>query len=297
MSSTRAGLVALVGRPNVGKSTLLNALVGEKVSIVTPKPQTTRHRIIGLRTEDALQIGFVDTPGIHSGGKRALNRVMNKTAVSSLAGVDLCLFLVEAGRWTDDDDIVLTRVVQSGVPVGLVVNKIDKIKQRDKLLPFLKETSAKHAFAFVIPISASREENLGPLLSEARALMPEGPFLYDAEQLTDRSQRFLVAELVRERLMLSLQQELPYSLTVEIEKYAEENNVLHVAAVIWVEREGHKAIVIGSKGALLKHVGSQVRQTLEKQLGQKVFLQLWVKVKEGWADDERALRSLGYESP
>jgi GTP-binding protein Era len=297
MNKTRAGLVALVGRPNVGKSTLLNALVGEKVSIVTPKPQTTRHRIIGLLTEGDTQIGFVDTPGIHAGAKRALNRLMNKTAVASLEGVDLCLFLVEAGRWTEEDALVLERLKSTRLPLGLVVNKIDRVKPREKVLPYLKDLSARHAFAFIVPTSASRRENLEGLLSEVRKRMPEAPFLYDPEQLTDRSQRFMVSELVREKLMLSLQQELPYSLTVEIEKYAEENGILHISAVIWVEREGHKAIVIGSKGALLKRIGSLTRIELEKRLEQKVFLQLWVKVKEGWADDERALRSLGYESP
>jgi GTP-binding protein Era len=297
MSGTRAGLVALAGRPNVGKSTLLNALVGEKVSIVTPKPQTTRHRIIGLRSEDNVQIAFVDAPGIHEGGTRALNRQMNRTAVAALAGVDLCLLLVEAGRWTEDDELVLRRARSSGAPLALVVNKIDRIRTRAQLLPFLQDLSRRHDFVFVVPISASRRENLDALLSEVRSRLPETPFLYDPEQLTDRSQRFLVAELVRERLMLLLQQELPYSLSVEVEKYAEEKGILHISAVIWVEREGQKAIVIGAKGALLKKVGSQVRLGLEKRLGQKVFLQLWVKVKEGWADDERALRSLGYESP
>jgi GTPase len=297
MSQTRAGLVALVGRPNVGKSTLLNALVGEKVSIVTPKPQTTRHRIVGLLTEGDTQIGFVDTPGIHAGAKRALNRLMNKTAVAALEGVDLCLLLVEAGRWTEADELVLQRARAAGVPLALVVNKIDRIKSRDQLLPYLQAASRRHAFAFVVPLSASRRENLAALLAEVRRRLPEAPFLYDPEQLTDRSQRFLAAELVREKLMRVLQQELPYALTVEIEEYREDNGLLRIGAVIWVEREGHKAIVIGAKGALLKKIGSQVRIELEKRLGQKVFLQLWVKVKEGWADDERALRSLGYESP
>ncbi len=297
MNPTRAGLVALIGRPNVGKSTLLNALVGEKVSIVTPKPQTTRHRIVGLLTEGDAQIAFVDTPGIHAGAKRALNRLMNKTAVAALEGVDLCLLLVEAGRWTDEDELVLQRARAAGVPLALVVNKIDRIKSRDQLLPYLQGASRRHAFAFVVPLSASRRENLAALLDEVRRRLPEAPFLYDAEQLTDRSQRFLVAELVREKLMRVLQQELPYALTVEIEEYREDNGLLRIGAVIWVEREGHKAIVIGAKGALLKKIGSQVRIELEKRLGQKVFLQLWVKVKEGWADDERALRSLGYEAP
>jgi GTPase len=271
--------------------------VGEKVSIVTPKPQTTRHRIVGLLTEGDTQIGFVDTPGIHAGAKRALNRLMNKTAVAALEGVDLCLLLVEAGRWTEADELVLQRARAAGVPLALVVNKIDRIKSRDQLLPYLQAASRRHAFAFVVPLSASRRENLAALLAEVRRRLPEAPFLYDPEQLTDRSQRFLAAELVREKLMRVLQQELPYALTVEIEEYREDNGLLRIGAVIWVEREGHKAIVIGAKGALLKKIGSQVRIELEKRLGQKVFLQLWVKVKEGWADDERALRSLGYESP
>jgi len=295
MSETRAGMVALVGRPNVGKSTLLNALVGEKVSIVTPKPQTTRHRIIGLRSEDNMQIAFVDTPGIHASTPRALNRLMNKTALAALSGVDLCLMLVEAGRWTEDDALVLQRAKQVGVPLALVVNKIDRIKERDRLLPFLQETSRRHEFTFVVPLSASRRENLGALLGEVQQRLPVAPFLFDPEQLTDRSQRFMVGEAVREKLMLQLQQELPYSLTVEVEKYTEEDGLLHIAAIIWVERESHKAIAIGAKGSVLKKVGSQVRVELEKRLAQKVFLQLWVKVKSGWADDERALQSLGYE--
>lgn len=297
MNRTHAGLVALAGRPNVGKSTLLNALVGEKVSIVTPRPQTTRHRIVGLRNEAGVQIAFVDTPGIHSGGKRALNRVMNRTAAASLQGVDLCLLLVEAGHWQDEDTLALERAKAARAPLGLVVNKMDRVRPRDKLLPFLQSVSQRHDFAFVVPVSASRQENLETLLTEVRNRLPEAPFLYDPEQITDRSQRFLAAELVREKLTLALQQELPYSLTVEIEKYSEENDVLHIGAVIWVERENHKAIVIGAKGAVLKKVGSQARIDLERRLGRKVFLQLWVKLKEGWVDDDRALRSLGYEAP
>lgn len=297
MSGTRAGLVTLVGRPNVGKSTLLNSLVGEKVSITTPKPQTTRHRIVGLRTENDVQMAFVDTPGIHSGGKRAINRLMNRTAVAALQAVDLALLVVEAGRWADDDRLVLKHASAAHVPLGLVVNKVDRIRAREELLPFLEDLSRRHDFAFVVPVSARRRENLDALLDEVRSRLPVGPFLYDPEQLTDRSERFLVSELVRERLTLALQQELPYALTVEVENYSEEKDILHISAVIWVERESHKAIVIGKNGGLLKKVGTQARMALEKKLGRKAFLQLWVKVKTGWSDDERALRSLGYEAP
>lgn len=295
--SSKFGLIALAGRPNVGKSTLLNALVGEKLSIVTSKPQTTRHRIIGLRTGEGVQMAFVDMPGIHAGGKRALNRLMNKVAVAALEGVDLCLFLVEAGRWTEEDDLVLARIRSAGIPVGLIANKIDRLRRREQLLPYLQDAHSKHAFAFSVPLSASKGENLEALLGEIRTRLPEAPFLYEADQLTDRSERFLVAELVREKLMIALQQELPYALTVEVEKYAEENELLHIAAVIWVEREGHKGIVIGAQGRLLKHIGTQVRQELERRLERKVFLQLWVKVKANWSDDERALQTLGFDQP
>lgn len=297
MSKTRSGLVAIVGRPNVGKSTLLNALVGEKVSIVTPKPQTTRHRIVGLLTQDGIQVGFVDTPGIHSQAKKALNRLLNKTAVSALQGVDLCLFVIEAGHWDAEDELVLERLRQAGIPVGLVVNKVDHIKSREQLLPFLQQMSGRHEFQFIVPVSASRGENLDGLLREVRARMPESPFFYPEDQLTDRSERFLVAELVREKLTRSLQQELPYALTVEIEQYELDGEMLRISAVIWVERPGQKAIVIGAGGSLLKRVGQQTRLELEKRLERKVFLQLWVKVKEGWSDDERALQSLGYDAP
>ena len=295
MAKTHCGLVAIVGRPNVGKSTLLNALVGEKVSIVTPKPQTTRHRIVGLLTDADTQIAFVDTPGIHGQAKTALNRLMNRTAVSALAGVDLVLFVCEAGRWTDDDQLTLDRLRGTAAPVGLVVNKVDRVKAKPVLLPFLKETAVRSTFAFSVPVSATKRDNLAPLFAEIRARLPEAPFLYDAEQLTDRSQRFLVAELVREKLMISLQQEIPYALTVEVEEYREDGALLRISTVIWVDRDGQKAIVIGAGGAQLKRIGRQVRLELEKRLERKVFLQLWVKVKSGWADDDRALRSLGYD--
>lgn len=296
MSDTRCGFIALVGRPNVGKSTLLNTLVGEKVSIVAPKPQTTRHRIHGILTRAASQLVFVDTPGLHRrAGRRALNAAMNRAALASLADVDVVLFVVEAGRWTEEDEWVLERLGSVTCPVGLVVNKVDRVRERGRLLPQLQALAARRDFAFVVPLSARRRDNVDGLIEEVERRLPEGPFLYPEDQATDRSERFLVAEVVREKLVLALHDELPYELTVEVERFRREEQVLKVGAVIWVAKANHKGMVIGRGGHTLKHVGEQARRELEQRFGEKVFLQLWVKVKEGWHESERLLRSLGVD--
>ncbi len=292
----RSGLVALVGRPNVGKSTLLNHLLGQKLSITSRKPQTTRHQILGIKTTDQAQFVFVDTPGLHRKGKRALNRYLNRAASSVLPSVQVALFVVEALRWTDEDDLVLEHVRRAGVPTILVANKVDRLENKVELLPWLAEVTKKHDFAAVVPVSALRNDNLDDLEAELRRLLPVSPPLYPEDQITDRSVRFLAAEIVREKLMRALGQELPYDLTVEVERFEEEGNLARIGALIWVDRPSQKAIVIGRKGERLKQIGTQARKDIEAMLGRKVFLELWVKVKEGWSDDERALQSLGYRN-
>lgn len=292
---SKCGFVALIGRPNVGKSTLLNAVVGEKVSIVAPKPQTTRHRINGVRTDGHTQLVFVDTPGLHPRAPKALNVAMNRAAAASLADVDLIVFVVEAGRWTDEDEFVLEHLRGVRPPVALVINKVDRVRERAHLLPDIDRLTQRYPFAFVVPLSARRGENLEALLGELEKRMPEGPFLYPADQPTDRSERFLVAEVVREKLVLALHDELPYALAVEVDSFHRDGKLLRVDAVIWVGKANHKAMVIGRGGRTLKHVGERARRELEARFGEKVFLRLWVKVKEGWSDDERMLRSLGLD--
>ncbi len=291
----RCGFVALVGRPNVGKSTLLNALVGEKISIVTPKPQTTRHRINGILTLDGTQLVFVDTPGLHQRGRKALNAALNRTALASLSDVDVVLFVVEAGRWTDEDEAVLRHLQGVRAPVGLVLNKVDRVADRSRLLPELQKLAERREFAFVVPLSARRRDNLDALIGEVQRRLPESPFLYPDDQPTDRSERFLVAEVVREKLVLALHDELPYELTVEVERFERDGRLLTLGAVIWVAKTSHKGIVIGRGGHTLKHVGEKARLELEERFGEKVHLQLWVKVKEGWHESERLLRSLGVD--
>lgn len=291
---THCGLVAVAGRPNVGKSTLVNALVGEKVSIVTRKPQTTRHRIVGVYTSGVMQIGFVDTPGMHTGQAHALNRVLNHTASSSLSGVDAVLFVVEAGRWTDADEKALLRIAGTGLPIGLVINKIDQCKNRDELLPYVARCGEHHDFAFIVPLSARRRDNLTPLIDELRVYLPAGPFLFPEDEYTDRSLRFMVAETVREKLMMELNQELPYSIAVETESFQQQEEQLAIHALIWVARDSHKAIVIGRGGSRLKRVGRKARLELVERLGIRVDLRLWVKVREDWINDESAVHNLGH---
>jgi len=292
----RCGLVALIGRPNVGKSTLLNHLLGQKLSITSRKPQTTRHQILGIKTTDRAQFVFVDTPGLHKPRKRALNRYLNRAASSVLPSVHAILFVVEALRWTEEDELVLEHVRRAGVPALLVVNKVDRIEDKAALLPYLAEVAQKHDFAAVVPVSALRHDNLDDLEAELLKLLPESEPLFPEDQITDRSVRFLAAEIIREKLMRSLGQELPYDLTVEVERFEEEGNLVRIGALIWVDRPNQKAIVIGKGGERLKQIGQQARKDIEAMLERKVFLELWVKVKSGWSDDERALQSLGYRN-
>jgi GTP-binding protein Era len=292
----RCGFVAIVGRPNVGKSTLLNALIERKVSIVSHKPQTTRHRILGIRSDETSQIIFVDTPGLHSGGKRAMNRHMNRAAVMSLNDADANLFMVEALRWTDEDQRILDQLVQRGQPILLGVNKVDKVQPRERLLPFIEELSRKAHFAEMIPMSGLKGSNVDMLPKLIAKYLPLSPPHFPLDQVTDRSPEFQASEIVREKLTQRLHQELPYGLTVGIERFAREEGRLVVNAVIWVERAGQKAIVIGHGGEQLKEVGRAARLEMVDLFGMSVHLELWVKVKENWSDNEQALRQLGYES-
>ena len=290
----RCGLVAIVGRPNVGKSTLLNALVGQKISITSNKPQTTRHRIVGVRTEGDAQCVFVDTPGFQTRHGNALNRTLNRTVKGVLADVDLVLFVVEAGRFTPDDAKVLALLPPDRL-VLLVANKADLVKRRDELLPWLDQMRQRRDFTEFVPLAATREEDAARLAAIVCRHLPEQPWLYDAEALTDRSERFLAAELIREKLFRLTGDELPYGATVVIDRYQEEGELRRIAATIVVEREAHKGMVIGEGGERLKRIGSEARQELERLLGGKVFLELWVKVRAGWAASEEHLRSYGYE--
>ena len=292
----KSGYVALVGRPNVGKSTLLNHLLGQKISITSRRPQTTRHRIHGIKTTEIGQAVFVDTPGIHASQKRAMNRYLNKTAGSAFQDVDVIVWLVDRTTWVSEDELVLERIKASGVPVILAINKVDRIEDKDQLLPFLQEANESHEFAALMPISALRGTNLLELEQTIMSLLPEGELIFPEDQVTDRSSRFLAAEIIREKLLRTLGQEVPHAITVEIEQFKTEDNLMRISALIWVERDGQKAIVIGHKGEVLKKVGERSRLDMERLFESKVFLQLWVKVKEGWSDDERALRSLGYGS-
>lgn len=291
----RCGFAALVGRPNVGKSTLLNALVGQKLSIVTPRPQTTRHRVLGLVNLPDAQIAFVDTPGLHHHGSRALNHAMNRTAAAAAVDADLVLFVVEALRFTDEDELALARAAQSGRPVIAIVNKVDQVADKSRLLPFIAQLAERHAFVDVLPLSALKPADAPRLLSLLRKHLPLSPPLFPAEQVTDRDERFRIAEVIREKLTLELNQEVPYGIAVEIEGVGEEDGQKVIAAVIWVDRSGQKPIVIGPGGARLKRVGSAARRELNALLGQRLHLTLWVKVREDWADNAQALRQLGLE--
>lgn len=292
----RCGFAAIVGRPNVGKSTLLNALLGQKISIVSPKPQTTRHRILGILTRPASQLIFVDTPGLHAGASRAMNRHMNRAALASLHDADVNLFVVEALRWTEEDQRVLDELVKGGRPIILVLNKVDKVWPRERLLPFIEELGRRASFVEVVPLSALKHNNIEQLPDTIAKYLPESPPHFPEDQLTDRSDEFQASEIVREKLTLRLRQELPYGLTVVIEQFKEEDGRLLVNAVIWVERNGQKAIVIGNGGEQLKEVGRAARLEMNERFKRPVHLELWVKVKENWSDNETALRQLGYET-
>jgi GTP-binding protein Era len=296
MSAFRSGFVALVGRPNVGKSTLLNALLGQKLSIVTPRPQTTRHRVLGILELPDAQVAFVDTPGMHHGPQRALNRSMNRTASAAVADADLALFLVEALRWTDEDQLALGRVREAGHPVIAVVNKVDRVHPRERLLPFMQELAARHEFHAIVPISALRSSNLEDLCKTLVAALPEGERMFPEGQVTDKSERFRIAELIREKLTMELVEELPYGIAVEVESMeTTEDGRSEVSSVIWVDREGQKPIVIGAGGERLKRVGRSARLELNKIFDRRFHLILFVKVRSDWADDARALQQLGME--
>ena len=289
------GLIAIVGRPNVGKSTLLNQILGQKVSITSKKPQTTRHRILGIDTEGAYQTIYVDTPGLHQEEKRAINRLMNRAATSSLGDVEMAIFVVDGTRWTSDDDHVLSKLRDQKYPVVLAINKIDLIDDKEKLLPHIQTLAQKMNFSAVLPISAEKGTNVDKIREMAKAELPEGDHYFPDDYITDRSSRFMASEIIREKLMRFTGEELPYSVTVEIERFkVEEDGLFHINALILVERDGQKKMVIGSKGEKIKTIGTEARIDMERLFGTRVFLELWVKVKAGWADDERALRSLGY---
>ncbi|MBD9363665.1 GTPase Era [Methylomonas fluvii] len=288
------GYVALIGRPNVGKSTLMNHLLGQKLSITSRKPQTTRHRILGIKTTAAGQAIFMDTPGMHSDEKKVLNRYLNKTADSTLLGVDVVIWLLDGLYWHDYDEKIFKKLEQAGLPVILAINKVDKIKDKDAVLKFFAEAQQKYPFQHIVPVSALKNTNLELLEQHIMALLPEAELIYPEDQITDRPERFFAAEIIREKLTRRLGDELPYALTVEIERYEEFPELCKIYAAILVERDSQKCIVIGKQGEMLKKVGSEARVDIEKLIGQKVYLELWVKVKKGWSDNERALQSLGF---
>jgi GTP-binding protein Era len=293
-SNNRCGYAAIAGRPNVGKSTLLNRIVGQKLAITSHKPQTTRHTILGVKTDNLGQVIYVDTPGIHRRGEQAMNRYLNRTAKSVLADVDLVVFVVEALRWTDEDAAVLATLQMRTIPVILVVNKVDRVRSKEELLPFLEAIGQKHNFQAVIPLSAKTGRGVERLEAEVLSVLPKGENIFPEDQLSDRSERFFAAELIREQLTQRYAKEVPYALTVEIEKFEESEKLYRISALIWVEKPGQKSILIGTGGTALKEAATQARIEMEKLFGRKVHLNVWVKVKQSWSSDERALGSLGY---
>ncbi len=290
----RCGYVAIVGRPNVGKSTLLNHILGQKLSITSRKPQTTRHNLLGILTEANLQMIFVDTPGIHTNQERAINRVMNRSAASVISDVDVVIFVVDRNQWSEADEYVAKCLSNTSVPVIVVVNKIDMIEDKETLLPHLQFLSKQVNAHDLVPLSALRKTNLEPLLARLKTLMPENPPLFAEDQITDRSERFLCSEIIREKITRQLGAEVPYQVTVEIENFRAEGKITHIDALILVERDGQKKIIIGNGGERIKAIGQKSRVDIENLLACKVMLKTWVKVRSGWSDDERALRSLGY---
>ena len=291
---TRCGYVAIVGRPNVGKSTLLNHILGQKLAITSRKPQTTRHNMLGIKTEGEVQAVYVDTPGLHKHNDKALNRYMNRSASTALKDVDVVVFVVDRTRWTDEDQMVLEKVQHVQCPILLAVNKADRLEDKSELLSHLEWLASQLPQAEVVPISALHGQNLDTLERLVAEHLPESEHFYPEDQITDRSSRFLAAELIREKIMRQLGAELPYQITVEIEEFKQEGRVLHIHGLILVERDGQKKIIIGDKGERIKRIGQDARKDMETMFDSKVMLNLWVKVKGGWSDDERALRSLGY---
>ncbi|BBT15603.1 GTPase Era [Pseudomonas sp. 1D4] len=294
LETSRCGYVAIVGRPNVGKSTLLNHILGQKLAITSRKPQTTRHTMLGIKTEGAVQAVYVDTPGLHKNNEKALNRYMNKSAAAALKDVDVVVFVVDRTRWTDEDQMVLERVQYVQGPVIIAVNKTDRLEEKSELLPHLTWLQEQLPKAEIVPISAQHGHNLDALERLVADNLPENEHFFPEDQITDRSSRFLAAELVREKIMRQLGAELPYQITVEIEEFKHDGRTLHIHALILVERDGQKKIIIGDGGERIKRIGQDARKDMEVMFDSKVMLNLWVKVKGGWSDDERALRSLGY---
>ncbi|MFG6159606.1 GTPase Era [Halomonas sp. 1390] len=296
--TTTCGFVAIVGRPNVGKSTLMNRILGQKISITSRRPQTTRHQVMGIKTDEEAQFIYVDTPGIHILAKdrnKAINRFMNQAAVQALRDVDCVVFIIDRTRWSDEDQVVLQRLEHVEAPVILAVNKVDRLQDKASLLPWLEQVGARRDFAAIVPISAKHGTNVPELEAEVAKHLPESVHYFPEDQVTDKSQRFLAAEMIREKVMRQLGDELPYQMTVEIEEFRDEGRVVHISALILVERAGQKKILIGEKGDRIKNIGREARLDMERALGAKVMLNLWVKVKSGWSDDERALKSLGYD--
>lgn len=293
--TSRCGFVAIIGRPNVGKSTLLNKIMGQKVSITARKPQTTRHQILGIQSIGPTQAIYVDTPGMHTRGKKALNKQLNQAALSAIYDVDVIILVVEGTKLLSDDHWILEKLKGKETPVVLVINKIDHVKNKNELIPHIHEISKKYHFTEIVPVSALTGNNVDRIEKVIAKFLPEGVHLFPDDQKTDRGDRFFTAEIIREKLTRFLGQEIPHSVAVSLEKFKEEKNILHISAVIWVEKEGQKKIVVGKDGAVLKKIGMLARQDLEQYLEKKIFLQLWVKVKTSWSDDERALQSLGYK--
>lgn len=292
--ASRCGYAAIVGRPNVGKSTLLNHLLQQKISITSRKPQTTRHRILGISSDENSQIVYVDTPGLHSQFTKTLNKVMNETVHRVINDVDVILFVIERLVWNDADQAVLEALARTKVPVLLLINKIDLLKDKDKLLPHITELASKRDFKEIVPVSALGGHNLDSLVEVIKSHLPESPFFFPEDQVTDRSSRFIAAELIREKVTRQLGDEIPYEVTVEIEKFEKLGKTIHIHGLILVDKKGQKGIIVGKDGERLKKIGSEARADMERSFESKVMLNLWVKVKSGWADDERALQSLGY---
>lgn len=293
--TTKCGYVAVVGRPNVGKSTLINHILGQKLNITSRKPQTTRHTLLGIKTDENCQTIYVDTPGIHKSQKKALNRMMNRSAESVISDVDVIVFVVDKFKWTDEDQFVVEKLQKATCPVILVINKVDQLEDKEKLLPYIQEIANKMTFADIVPLSALLGQAVDTLEKVIKSKLPEEMYFYDQDQLTDKSERFLAAELIREKIMRQLGDEVPYSSAVEIEEFKEQDHIIHISALILVERDSQKSIVIGNKGERLKLIGSEARKDIEILFDKKVMLKLWVKVKSGWSDDDRALRSLGFQ--
>ncbi len=290
----KCGYVALIGRPNVGKSTLMNHILGQKISITSRKPQTTRHRILGINTTATAQIIYMDTPGMHGDEKKALNRYLNRTADTTLLGVNVVVWLIDSLSFQAFDEVIFKKLERVGLPVILAVNKVDKVKDKEAIMAFFAEAQKRYPFEQMIPISALKQTNLDKLEQLVAELLPQGDLIYSEDQITDRPERFLAAEIVREKLTRRLGDELPYAITVEIERYEEQEKITKIYAIVWVERSTQKNIVIGKQGEMLKKIGTDARMDIEKLIDQKVYLQIWVKVKKGWSNNERSLQSLGF---